>query len=94
LVSIRVIPVVILTFGAQFIHLGSTTPFQISDNHNQTYRSGMLQSWNKFCFTSGYIEVAVTLPGPDENTMGYVSFDSFLFSSRFRRPWLDGVAML
>jgi beta-glucanase (GH16 family) len=33
----------------------------------------MLQSWNKFCFSSGYIEVAVTLPGPDENTEGYVS---------------------
>ncbi|KAK0483237.1 glycoside hydrolase family 16 protein [Armillaria novae-zelandiae] len=35
------------------------------------YRSGMLQSWNKFCFTTGYIEVAVVLPGPDENTQGY-----------------------
>jgi beta-glucanase (GH16 family) len=23
----------------------------------------MLQSWNKVCFTGGYIEVAVTLPG-------------------------------
>jgi hypothetical protein len=33
----------------------------------------MLQSWNKLCFTSGYIEVAVSLPGPDENTQGYVS---------------------
>ncbi|KAL0958584.1 hypothetical protein HGRIS_013925 [Hohenbuehelia grisea] len=31
----------------------------------------MLQSWNKFCFTSGYIEVSVTFPGPDENTQGY-----------------------
>ncbi|GAA94681.1 hypothetical protein E5Q_01334 [Mixia osmundae IAM 14324] len=27
------------------------------------YRSGMLQSWNKFCFTGGYIEVSVSLPG-------------------------------
>jgi len=50
---------------------GSTAPFQTSDNHNQTYRSGMLQSWNKFCFSGGYIEVAVNLPGPDENTQGY-----------------------
>ena len=40
----------------------------------------MLQSWNKFCFSSGYIEVAVNLPGPDENTRGYVSF---LFSFFF-----------
>ncbi|KAM0754664.1 beta-glucan synthesis-associated [Meredithblackwellia eburnea MCA 4105] len=27
------------------------------------FRSGMLQSWNKFCFTGGYIEVNVSLPG-------------------------------
>jgi hypothetical protein len=33
----------------------------------------MLQSWNRFCFTCGYIKVAVTLPGPDKNTRGYVS---------------------
>ncbi|KAG7100303.1 hypothetical protein E1B28_002078 [Marasmius oreades] len=41
---------------------GSTAPFTKDDNHNLTYRSGMLQSWNKFCFTSGYIEIAVQLP--------------------------------
>lgn len=50
---------------------GSTAPFPLSSNHNLTYRSGMLQSWNKFCFTSGYIEVAVTFPGPNQNTQGY-----------------------
>ncbi|KAG8857397.1 hypothetical protein FRB91_011413 [Serendipita sp. 411] len=27
------------------------------------YVSGMLQSWNKFCFTGGYVEVGVSLPG-------------------------------
>ncbi|KAF8648187.1 hypothetical protein AX16_006326, partial [Volvariella volvacea WC 439] len=32
-------------------------------NHNLTYRSGMIQSWNKFCFTGGYIEASVMLPG-------------------------------
>lgn len=42
------------------------------DNDGMQYRSGMLQSWNKFCFTGGYIEVALTLPGPDEETRGYV----------------------
>lgn len=31
----------------------------------------MLQSWNKFCFTRGYIEVAIVLPGPNANTQGY-----------------------
>ncbi|KAF7977403.1 hypothetical protein HWV62_4035 [Athelia sp. TMB] len=39
--------------------------------HGLDYRSGMLQSWNKFCFTSGYIEVSMTLPGPNSNTTGY-----------------------
>ena len=24
---------------------------------------GMLTSWNKFCFTTGYVEVSVSLPG-------------------------------
>ncbi|KAH9819192.1 family 16 glycoside hydrolase [Melampsora americana] len=33
------------------------------DIHDLDFRSGMLQSWNKFCFTGGYIEVSVSLPG-------------------------------
>ena len=41
--------------------------------NGMSYRSGMLQSWNKFCFTGGYIEVSLTLPGPNEETQGYVS---------------------
>ena len=45
--------------------------------HGMPYRSGMLQSWNKFCFTSGYIEVSASLPGPNEETRGYVSFITF-----------------
>ncbi|PPQ73668.1 hypothetical protein CVT26_010760 [Gymnopilus dilepis] len=49
----------------------STAPFTQADNHGLDYRSGMLQSWNKFCFTTGYIEVSVTFPGPDQNTQGY-----------------------
>ncbi|KAH9925396.1 glycoside hydrolase family 16 protein [Epithele typhae] len=32
-------------------------------NHNLNFRSGMLQGWNKFCFTTGYIEVSVSMPG-------------------------------
>ncbi len=42
-------------------------------SNGMSYRSGMLQSWNKFCFTSGYIEVSLTLPGPNQETRGYVS---------------------
>lgn len=28
------------------------------------YKSGMVQSWNKFCFTGGIIEIDLKLPGP------------------------------
>ncbi|CCF59411.1 hypothetical protein KAFR_0G03780 [Kazachstania africana CBS 2517] len=31
-------------------------------NHNLYYRSGMLQSWNKLCFTQGILEVSAQLP--------------------------------
>ncbi|PIL27407.1 hypothetical protein GSI_10555 [Ganoderma sinense ZZ0214-1] len=55
--------------GALQIVMDSVTDTSI--NHGLPYRSGMLQSWNKFCFTSGYIEVAITLPGPNSNTKGY-----------------------
>lgn len=32
-------------------------------NHNLYYRSGMVQSWNKLCFSQGYLEISVQLPG-------------------------------
>ncbi|KAI0269875.1 glycoside hydrolase family 16 protein [Gloeopeniophorella convolvens] len=32
-------------------------------NHDLNFQSGMLQSWNKLCFTTGYVEVSVSLPG-------------------------------
>lgn len=32
-------------------------------NHDLWFRSGMLQSWNKFCFQGGYVEIAAILPG-------------------------------
>ena len=56
------------------------------ETNNLQYKSGMLQSWNKFCFTSGYLEVAVTFPGPNSNTQGYVrsplrSFSAFLITT-------------
>lgn len=62
--------------------LGSTAPFTAADNHALNYKSGMLQSWNKFCYTSGYIEVSVVLPGANENAQGYVSTHPFPISSR------------
>lgn len=37
-------------------------------NHDLFYRSGMVQSWNKMCFTQGRIEISARLPD-----YGYVS---------------------
>ncbi|GAA5966221.1 hypothetical protein JCM8115_006413 [Rhodotorula mucilaginosa] len=34
-----------------------------ANSHGFGYLGGMLQSWNQFCFTGGYIEVSVSLPG-------------------------------
>lgn len=52
------------------------------ETNNLQYRSGMLQSWNKFCFTSGYIEVNLSLPGPNVDASGYVSnFVTFFYLS-------------
>jgi beta-glucan synthesis-associated protein KRE6 len=31
--------------------------------HDRNYTGGLLSTWNKFCFTGGLIEAAVTLPG-------------------------------
>ncbi|KAF9565665.1 beta-glucan synthesis-associated [Agrocybe pediades] len=31
--------------------------------HNLNFQSGMITSWNKLCFTTGYVEVSVSLPG-------------------------------
>ncbi|KAK9762687.1 hypothetical protein K7432_011341 [Basidiobolus ranarum] len=31
-------------------------------DNSQTYSSGMLQSWNKFCFTGGFIQARVSFP--------------------------------
>ncbi|XP_006455620.1 hypothetical protein AGABI2DRAFT_227064 [Agaricus bisporus var. bisporus H97] len=46
--------------GALRLSLSEVDPV---NNHNMKYRSGMVQSWNKFCFTGGLIETSVTLPG-------------------------------
>ncbi|KZO89660.1 glycoside hydrolase family 16 protein [Calocera viscosa TUFC12733] len=34
-----------------------------TENHDLNYMGGMMSTWNKFCFTGGYIEVSVSLPG-------------------------------
>lgn len=39
-------------------------------NHNLNFQSGMLQSWNKLCFTTGILEASISLPG-DGVTPGF-----------------------
>ncbi|TFY73139.1 hypothetical protein EWM64_g10873, partial [Hericium alpestre] len=33
------------------------------ETHGLNYQGGLMSTWNKFCFTGGLIEAAVTLPG-------------------------------
>ncbi|EKM59285.1 glycoside hydrolase family 16 protein [Phanerochaete carnosa HHB-10118-sp] len=33
------------------------------ETHNLNYQGAMITSWNKFCFTGGYVEVKAQLPG-------------------------------
>ncbi|KAG8861387.1 hypothetical protein FRB91_008253 [Serendipita sp. 411] len=43
-------------------------PADNKTNHDMDYVGGMISSWNKLCFTGGYIEASVQLPGsPDVN---------------------------
>lgn len=36
------------------------------ETHGLNYEGGMIMSWNKFCFTGGYLEVNVSLPGTSD----------------------------
>ena len=51
--------------------------------HGQFFRSGMLQSWNKFCFQGGYIEARVMFPG-GPLTKGY--WPGFWLMGNLGRP--------
>ncbi|CAA7263155.1 unnamed protein product [Cyclocybe aegerita] len=37
--------------------------FSQKQTHGLNYEGGLLSTWNKFCFTGGYIETSVQLPG-------------------------------
>lgn len=64
-------------------------------NHDLFYRSGMLQSWNKMCFTQGYVEISAMLPGsgdvtglwPGLWTMGNLGRPGFLASTDGTWPY-------
>lgn len=64
-------------------------------NHNLNYRSAMIQSWNKLCYSQGYIEFGVRLPGkgnvsglwPGIWTMGNLGRPGFLASTEGVWPY-------
>ncbi|KAJ1458594.1 beta-glucan synthesis-associated protein-domain-containing protein [Pelagophyceae sp. CCMP2097] len=59
------------------------------------YRSGMLQTWNKFCFTGGILEIRAKLPGrhdvgglwPAMWLLGNLARSTYVDSSDFIWPW-------
>ena len=64
-------------------------------NHNLNYRSAMIQSWNKLCYSQGYIEFGVRLGGSGETlglwpgiwTMGNLGRPGFLASTQGVWPY-------
>ncbi|KAJ6260281.1 hypothetical protein Dda_4506 [Drechslerella dactyloides] len=69
--------------------------FDAWKTHDLSYRSGMLQSWNKLCFTGGIVEASVSLPGrgdiigfwPGFWTMGNLGRPGYLASTEGMWPY-------
>jgi hypothetical protein len=61
----------------------------------KNYQSGMVQGWNKFCFTGGIVEVSVKLPGKSDIgglwpaiwLMGNLARATYVGSSNNIWPW-------
>ncbi|KAG2494124.1 hypothetical protein HYH03_007762 [Edaphochlamys debaryana] len=59
------------------------------------YTSGFLQGWNKFCYTGGYLEIRVKMPGDDQKggfwpalfTLGNLGRAGYLRSTEGVWPW-------
>lgn len=80
----------------QDIHFESVDPNTgKSTKLKKTYQSGMVQGWNKFCFTGGIIEVRAQLPGradiaglwPAMWLMGNLARATYVGSSDNIWPW-------
>ncbi|TFK18205.1 beta-glucan synthesis-associated protein SKN1 [Coprinopsis marcescibilis] len=52
--------------GALQIRLDEVPRAERASNHDMQFKSAMVQSWNKFCFTGGILEASVRLPGSSE----------------------------
>lgn len=42
------------------------------ETHGLNYQGGMMSTWNKFCFTGGLLQAAVTLPGANDVVYVYI----------------------
>mmetsp|Transcript_12549 Transcript_12549/g.29510 ORF Transcript_12549/g.29510 Transcript_12549/m.29510 type:complete len:423 (+) Transcript_12549:89-1357(+) len=76
-----------------FATVNETT--QILEKHTKNFKSGMLQGWNKFCFTGGVMEIKARLPGPYNIggfwpalwLMGNLARATYVGSSDWVWPW-------
>lgn len=67
----------------------------IPTTYTKNYTSGMIQSWNKFCFTGGVLEMAIDLPGNHDSggiwpaawLMGNLARATFQKTTTFIWPW-------
>ncbi|KAF8523181.1 beta-glucan synthesis-associated, partial [Hysterangium stoloniferum] len=64
----RYSPEATMVNGSLCLRLDAADP---TTNHGLSWKSAMLQSWNKFCFTGGNIEVSVSFLGTSSNVTGY-----------------------
>ncbi len=44
----------------------------------KNYTSGMVQTWNKFCFTGGVLEMSIELPGESNSGGWWFYFTAYL----------------
>lgn len=69
--------------------------FNGSKTMTKNYTSGMVQSWNKFCFTGGVLEMRIQLPGhvdsggiwPAAWLMGNLARGTYMDSVMYQWPW-------
>ncbi len=69
--------------------------FNGSRVQSKNYTSGMVQSWNKFCFTGGVLEMSIQLPGHSDSggiwpavwLMGNLARATFDSSVLYQWPW-------
>jgi beta-glucan synthesis-associated protein KRE6 len=52
-----------ITFAYDDVSAHSTRQASQPQKKTKNYQSGMVQGWNKFCFTGGIVEISAKLPG-------------------------------